>query len=105
MNYQHHYHKPKDLINKFNFYLEILGRHSFYPYGTKKNKKIQIDLDDTVYTIYLAEINFYAWMIDRNLHNYVLEEIFNSKEIKYIAKKQKKECEALTPVTKIKIQS
>ena len=26
----------KDTIkNEFNFYLDILGRHSFYPYGTK----------------------------------------------------------------------
>ena len=73
----------------------------FYPYGTKKSKKIQIDLDDTVYSVYLAEINFYAWLINRNLHNCVLEEIINSKENKYTTKKQKKE--ALIPVTRIKI--
>ena len=28
----------KDTIkNEFNLYLDTLGRHSFYPYGTKKN--------------------------------------------------------------------
>ena len=43
---------------EFNFYLDILGRHSFNPYGTKKSKKVQINLDDTVYSIYLAEKNF-----------------------------------------------
>ena len=46
--------------NAFNFYLNILGRHSFYLYRTKKSKKIQINLNDTVYSICLAEINFYA---------------------------------------------
>ena len=51
---------------------------------------MQIDLDDTVYSIYLVEINFYAWMIDRNLHNFMLEEITNNKESKYTTKKQKK---------------
>ena len=55
--------------NEFNFYLDALGRHSFYTYGTKKSKKIQINLDDTVYSVYLAEINFYAWMINKNLQN------------------------------------
>ena len=45
-------------MNEFNFYLDTLGRHSFYPYGTKKSKKIQIDLDDTLYSVYLAEISF-----------------------------------------------
>ena len=59
--------------NEFNFYLDTLGRHSFHPYGTKKSKKIQTDLDDTVYSVYLAEINFYASLINRNLHNYILE--------------------------------
>ena len=53
----------------------------------KKSKKIQIDLDDTVYSVYLAEINFYAWLINRNLHNCVLEEIINNKENKYTTKK------------------
>ena len=42
-------------------------------------------------------------MINKNLHNYVLEEIINNKKIKCTIKKQKKECEALIPVTKIKI--
>ena len=42
-------------------------------------------------------------MIDRNLRNYVLEEIINKKENTYTTKKQKKECEALIPVTRIKI--
>ena len=64
---------------------------------------MQIDLDDTVYSVYLAEINFYAWLINRNLHNYILEEIINNKEIKYTTKKQKKKCEALIPVTRINI--
>ena len=105
-NYQHHYHKKKSnkntIKNEFNLYLETLGRHSFYPYATKKSKKIQIDLDDTVYSAYLPEINFYAWLINRNLHNYVLEEIINNEK-KYATKKQKKECEVLIPVTRIKI--
>ena len=44
--------QPKNTIkNEFNFYLDTLGRHSFYPYGTKKSKKILIDLDDTVYSV------------------------------------------------------
>ena len=43
-------------------------------------------------------------MINKNLHNYVLEEIINNKKIKCTIKKQKKECEALIPVTKIKIK-
>ena len=42
-------------------------------------------------------------MVDRNLHNYVLKEMINNKENKYTTKKQKKECEALIPVTRIKI--
>ena len=48
----------------------------------KKVKKIQINLDNTVYSVYLAEINFCAWMINKNLHNYVLEETINNKENK-----------------------
>ena len=76
--------------NKFNFYLDILGRHSFYPCGTKKSKKVQINLDDTVYIVYLAEMNFHAWMINKNLHNYVLEEIINNKENKYTTTTTKK---------------
>ena len=56
-----------------------------------------------MYSVYLAGINFYAWLIKRNLYNFILEEIINNKEIKYITKKQKKECEALIPVTRIKI--
>ena len=42
-------------------------------------------------------------MVDRNLHNYVLKEMINNKENKYTTTKQKKECEALIPVTRIKI--
>ena len=58
----------------------------------KKVKKYKL-----IYSVNLAEINFYAWMIVRNLHNYVLKEIINHKENKYTTKKtkQKKECEAL----------
>ena len=76
--------------NEFNFYIDTLGRHSFYPYGTKKSKKILIDLDDTVYSVYLAEINFYAWLTNKNLHSYVLEEIINNEKIVYTPKKKKK---------------
>ena len=76
---------------------------SFYPYGTKKSKKLQINLDDTVYSAYLAEKFFYTWMININLYNYMLEKIINNKENKHTIKKQKKECEALIPVTRIKI--
>ena len=80
----------KDTIkNEFNLYLDTLGRHSFYPYGTKKNKKIQIDLDNTVYSVYLAQINFYAWLINRNLLNYTLEETINNEKITCTTKKQK----------------
>ena len=80
----------KDTIkNEFNLYLDTLGRHSFYPYGTKKNKKIQIDLDNTVYSVYLAQINFYAWLINRNLLNYILEETINNEKITCTTKKQK----------------
>ena len=80
----------KDTIkNEFNFYLDTLGRHSFYPYGTKKNKKIQIDLDNTVYSVYLAQINFYAWLINRNLLNYTLEETINNEKLTCTTKKQK----------------
>ena len=43
-----------------------------------------------IYSVNLAEINFYAWMIVRNLHNYVLKEIINHKENKYKTKKQNK---------------
>ena len=64
---------------------------------------MQIDLDDTVYNVYLAEINFYAQLINRNLHNYILEEILNNEKNKHTTKKQKKEYEALIPVTRIKI--
>ena len=56
-----------------------------------------------VYSVYLAEINFYGWLINRNLHNYILEEIINNNKNKYTTKKQKKECEALIPVTRIKL--
>ena len=56
-----------------------------------------------MYSGYLAQINFYAWLINRNLHNYILEEITNNEKITYITKKQKKKCEALIPITKIKI--
>ena len=81
----------KDRIkNEFNLYLDTLGRQSFYPYGTKKSKKIQIDLDDTVYSVYLAEINFYGWLINRNLYNYIPEEIINNEKIKHTTKKTKK---------------
>ena len=51
---------------------------------------MQINLDNTVCSVYLAEINFYAWMINKNLHNYVLGEIINNKENKYTTKKAKK---------------
>ena len=53
-----------------------------------------------MYSVYLAQINFYAWLINRNLHNYMLEEILNNGKIKY---KTKKQCEASIPVTRIKI--
>ena len=62
--------------NEFNLYLDTSGKHSIYPYGTKKSKKVQIDLYDTVYSVYLAEVNFYAWLINRNLHNYLLEDYY-----------------------------
>ena len=94
----------KDRIkNEFNLYLDTSGKHSFYSYGTKKVKKYKLILDDTVYSVYLAEINFYAWLINRNLHIYILREITNNKKNKYKTKKQKKECEALIPVMRIKI--
>ena len=48
-------------------------------------------------------MNFYAWLINRNLHNHIPEEIINNKKNMYRTKKQKKECEALIPVTRIKI--
>ena len=39
----------KDRIkNEFILYLDILGKDSFYPYGTRKSKKVQIDLDDSL---------------------------------------------------------
>ena len=80
----------KDTIkNEFNLYLDTLGKHSFYFYGTEKSKKIQIDLDNTVYSVYFAQMNFYAWLINRNLHIYILEEIINNKKITYTTKKQK----------------
>ena len=62
-----------------------------------------IDLDDTVYSVYLAQINFYAWLINRNLYSNMLEEIINIEKIMYTPKKTKKECEALIAVMKIKI--
>ena len=49
-----------------------------------------MDLENTVYSVYLAQINFYAWLINRNVHNYILEEIIDNEKIKYITKKQKK---------------
>ena len=51
----------------------------------KKAKKTQIALDSTVYSVYLAQINFYAWLIKRNLHNYILEETINNEKITYTA--------------------
>ena len=42
------------------------------------------------YSVYLAEINFYGWLINRNLHNYILEEIINNNKNKYTTKKTKK---------------
>ena len=54
--------------NEFNLYLDTSGKHSIYSYGSKKSKKIQIRLDNTVYSVYLAEINFYAWLINKNVH-------------------------------------
>ena len=60
-------------------------------------------MNNTVYSVHLAQINFYACLINRNLHNYILEEIINNEKIKYATKKQKKECEALIPVTRIKV--
>ena len=56
-----------------------------------------------MYSVYLAQINFYTWLINKNLHNYILEEITNNEKITYITKNQKKKCEALIPITKIKI--
>ena len=50
---------------------------------------MQIDLDDTVYSFHLSEINIYAWMINRNLHNYILEELLIFKENEYTTKKTK----------------
>ena len=49
-----------------------------------------IDLDDTVYSVYLAQINFYAWLINRNLYSNMLEEIINNEKIMYTPKKTKK---------------
>ena len=37
------------------------------------------------------------------MHNYILKQIINNEKIKYTTKKQKKKCEALIPVTRIKI--
>ena len=54
----------KNIIkNEFNFYPDMFQRHSFYPYETKKSKKIKIDWDDTVYSVYLGEIIF-SCMVD-----------------------------------------
>ena len=50
---------------------------------------MQIDLDNTVYSVYFAQINFYAWLINRNLHIYILEGIINDKKMTYTTKKQK----------------
>ena len=75
--------------NKFNFHFDTQGRHSLYPYGTKKSKKILIDLDDTVYSVYLVQINSYAWLINRNLYSYILKELINNEK-NYIHTKKKK---------------
>ena len=56
----------------------------------RKSKRVQIDLDDTVYSVYLAETNFHTWLINRNLHNYILEEIINNKKKISIQQKNKK---------------
>ena len=77
--------------NEFDLYLHNLGRHSICPYETKKSKTIQIHLDDRAYSVYLSEKIFYAWLINRNLHNYTLEETVNHKKITYTTKKKKKE--------------
>ena len=43
----------KDRIkNEFILYLDILGKDSFYPYGTRKSKKVQIDLDDSLQCLF-----------------------------------------------------
>ena len=50
----------------------------------KKVKKYKL-----IYSVNLAEINFYAWMIVKNLHYYVLKEIINRKQV-YNKKTNKK---------------
>ena len=52
----------------------------------------------------IKSIVFKIKKTNRNLHNYILEEIINNEKIKHATKKkQKKECEALISVTRIKI--
>ena len=47
-----------------------------------------MDVDNTVYSVYLAQMNFYAWLINRNLHNYILEEVTINEKITYKRKKR-----------------
>ena len=68
---------------KINFYRDTPGRHSFYHYGIKKSKTTLIDLEDIVCSVYLAQINFYAWLTNRNLYSYILEEIINEEKSIY----------------------
>ena len=75
--------------NEFDLYLHNLGRHSICPYETKKSKTIQIHLDDRAYSVYLAENFFYAWLINRNLHNSTLEQTVNNKK-NYVYNNNKK---------------
>ena len=78
--------QTKSIIkNEFNFCLDILGTFRFFLMELKKVKKYKL-----IYSVNLAEINFYAWMIVKNLHYYVLKEIINHKENKYTTKKQTK---------------
>ena len=91
MNYKHHYHKQK----KINFYRDTPGRHSFYHYGIKKSKTTLIDLEDTVCSVYLAQINFYAWLTNRNLYSYILEEIINEEKSIYNQNPQQQKTECL----------
>ena len=54
-----------------------------------------IDLEDTVCSVYLAQINFYAWLTNRNLYSYILEEIINEEKSIYNQNHQQQKIESL----------
>ena len=43
-----------------------------------------------MYSVYLAQIIFYAWLINRNSHNYILEEFINNEQVTYTTNKKTK---------------